>query len=185
MTCQRDKHRRRSIRLKDYDYSQESAYFVTICTHNRACILGDAVNGEMRLNEYANIVNEYWREIPSHFSNVVIDDFIIMPNHIHGIIVLTDIRRGGVAPPNAKGTETVPLRKCTLGQVVAYFKYQTTKSIDRIRNTPGAPLWQRNYYEHIIRNQNDLDEIREYITNNPLKWELDRENPSNVGARPN
>ena len=175
MTHNPDKYRRRrSTRLKDYDYSQEGAYSVTICTHRMACILGDVVDGEMRLNKYGVIVNDYWAEIPGHFSNVGIDVFIVIPNHVHGIIVLTDNRRGG---------ETPPLRKYTLGQVIAYFKYQTTKSINRIRNTPGTPVWQRNYYEHVIRNENDLDEIREYIVNNPLKWELDRENPKNVGAR--
>ncbi len=145
--------------------------------------MGEVVNGEMQLNQYGNIANENWKEIPSHFANVEIDRIVVMPNHIHGIIVLTDDRRGGVSPPNGKGTETVPLRKCTLGQIVAYFKYQTTKSINQIRGPLGTPVWQRNYYEHVIRNENDLDEIREYIADNPLEWELDRENPNNVGAR--
>jgi putative transposase len=156
---------------------------VTICTHRRACILGDVINSEMRLNEFGVIVNDYWNEIPGHFLNVGIDVFIVMPNHVHGIIALTDNCRGGVSPPNSGGEATSPLRKHTLGQVIAYFKYQTTKSINRIRNTPGTPLWQRNYYEHVIRNENDIGEIREYIVNNPLKWELDRENPKNVGVR--
>ncbi len=115
---------------------------MTICTHNRECLLGDIVNGEMRSNEYGNIVSNQWNEISAHFSDVATDEFVVMPNHIHGIIVLIDNRRGGVTPPNwvtspdKMGTETVPLRKYTLGQIIAYFKYQTTQSINRIRRSP-------------------------------------------------
>ena len=184
-----DENQRKSTRLRGYDYTQAGAYFITICTHTRECLLGEVVNGEMRPNEYGNIANARWNEIPVHFSDVGTDSFVVMPNHIHGIIVLSDDCRGGVTPPNwvttldKTGTETVPLRKRTLGQIVAYFKYQTTKSINQIRSTPGVHVWQRNYYEHVIRNRTDLEEIREYIVNNPLKWDLDRENPNNVGAR--
>jgi len=168
------------MRLKDYDYSQPGAYFITICTHNRACILGEVVNGEMQLSQYGNIANENWEDIPGHFANVEIDGLVVMPNHIHGIIALTDDRRGGETPPNGKGTETVPLRRPTLGRIVAYFKYQTTKSINRIRHTPGDRVWQRSYYEHVIRNESDLAQTKEYLENNPLRWELDEENP-NIG----
>lgn len=184
-----DGNQRKSTRLRGYDYTQAGAYFITICTHTRECLLGEVVNDEMRPNEYGNIVRFQWNEIPVHFSDVGTASFVVMPNHIHGIIVLTDACRGGVTPPNRvttldkTGTEPVPLRKRTLGQIVAYFKYQTTKSINQIRSTPGAHVWQRNYYEHVIRNQTDLEEIREYIVNNPLKWDLDRENPNKVGAR--
>ena len=169
---------RRSIRLKDYDYSQEGAYFVTICTQKKAAILGRIVAGAVRLNRFGNVVNTCWTKMPHHFPNVEIDTFVIMTNHIHGIIVLIDNCRGAVAAPFGAGEVTSPLRKCTLGQVIAYFKYQTTKSINRICNTPGNRIWQRNYYEHVIRNEDDLNEIRQYILDNPVKWGIDENNPT-------
>jgi putative transposase len=168
MKANSNQRQRRSIRLKDYDYTQAGAYFVTICTQGKACILGKVVNGEMRVNKYGNIVDKYWHMIPDHFSNTEIDQFVIMPNHIHGIIVLINKRRGEV---------TAPLRKHTLGQIVAYFKYQTVKSINQTHKTPGNQVWQRNYYEHVIRNADDLNEIRQYILDNPVKWDMDENNP--------
>ncbi len=169
-----EKHHRGSIRLRGYDYSQQGAYFVTICAQNGECLFGEVVDGKMQLNECGNIVQEFWNRITMRFSNVRVDVHIVMPNHIHGIIVIADKCRGGVSPPQ---------KKRTLGQIVAYFKYQSTKEI---LNTPqcgcstGTTIWQRNYYEHIIRNQEDLNQIRQYIMKNPLKWELDSENPQNV-----
>lgn len=177
-----DKHHRRSIRLKEYDYSQAGGYFVTICTYGGECLLGNVINGEMRLSRYGEIVNKFWHKIAGHFPNVKTDMFVVMPNHMHGIIFITDERRGGVSPPNQlhRGEETSPLPKRILGQIIAYFKYQTTKQVNQILNTEGTSLWQRNYYEHVIRNEDDLKQVREYIVNNPLKWELDSENPENV-----
>jgi putative transposase len=176
---------RRSIRLNDYDYSQEGAYFVTICTHKKAFLFE---------NEPINtIVEKCWLEIPEHFPNVEIDTFVVMPNHFHGIVSIVDncrgtatyfttginnMRRGEVTSPTPKGAETAPLRKCTLGQVIAYFKYQTTKLINRTCQTPGARVWQRNYYEHVIRNETDLNDIRQYILDNPVKWDMDENNPA-------
>jgi REP element-mobilizing transposase RayT len=163
-------HHRRSIRLKGYDYSQNEAYFVTICACNRECLFGEVANGVIELSPIGESTYKFWFEIPWHFENVQLDEFVVMPNHFHGIIVITDNCRGGVTPP---------LQKCTLGKIVAYFKYQTTKFINQIRNIPGLPLWQRNYYEHIIRNEDELNRIRQYIIENPLKWEEDIENPLN------
>ncbi|MDO8126351.1 MAG: hypothetical protein Q6359_03900 [Candidatus Brocadiales bacterium] len=136
-------------------------------------------NGSMVLNEIGQMVRKAWTELPTHYMGVDIDEFVIMPNHLHGIIILTDNCRGGVTPPYYVGEATSPLRKPTLGQIVAHFKYRTTKSINQISNTPGNHIWQRNYYEHVVRNEDDLNEIREYVINNPLKWELDGENPDN------
>lgn len=182
MRCNSDKRHRRSIRLKEYDYSQAGGYFVTICTYGGECLLGNVINGEMRLSKCGESVNKFWHKIADHFPDVKTDVFVVMPNHIHGIIFIVDERRGGVSPPIQphQGEETSPLRKPTLGQIIAYFKYQTTKQINQILNTAGASLWQRNYYEHVIRNEDDLRQIREYIVNNPLKWELDSENPKNI-----
>ncbi|MEK7368036.1 MAG: transposase, partial [Planctomycetota bacterium] len=173
------KHQRRSIRLKGYDYSQKGAYFVTICTCNKKCLFGKVVESKIVLNKLGQMVVKCWNEIPIHFPNVELDVFVIMPNHLHGIIVLTDYCRGGVPPPHWKGEATSPLQKSTLGQVVAYFKYWTTRSINQTFNTPGNRIWQRNYYEHVVRNEDDLNETREYVINNSLKWKLDKENPDN------
>jgi len=172
------RNQRRSIRLKDYDYSQEGAYFVTICTQGKACILGKVVNGEMRVNGYGNVVNKCWNEIPIHFSNVEIDESVVMPNHIHGIVTIVNNCRGEVTSPTQKGAATAPLQKHTLGQIIAYFKYQTVKSINQTHKTPGNRIWQRNYYEHVIRNEADLNEIRQYILDNPVQWDKDENNPT-------
>ena len=187
-------HRRRSIRLKGYDYSQAGAYFVTICSWQRECLFGKIANGEMILNEYGEIIMKCWDTIPSHFLHVETDEFIVMPNHVHGIVFVNNGRGEVSSPfseviaPNSKtktapiqGGETPPLRKITLGQIVAYFKYQTAKRINQIRNTSGQPVWQRNYYEHIIRDDRELQAIREYIRYNPLKWDEDEENPEMKG----
>jgi putative transposase len=136
------------------------------------------MNGEVQLNKFGSIVNDCWNDIPNHFTNVEIDAFVVMPNHIHGIVSIVDTRRGEVTSPAPKGAETAPLRKHTLGQVIAYFKYQTTKSINQIHKTPGNRVWQRNYYEHVTRNEVDLNDVRQYIINNPIQWDMDEENPS-------
>lgn len=185
-----EKHHRRSIRLKDYDYSQGGAYFVTICIANRECLLGEISAAQMRLNELGEIVNECWHRITEHFPNVASDCLVVMPNHIHGILVLTkdhqinlndgdNVRRGGVTPPlHSANYDTI--YRPQLGQIIAYFKYQTTKQINKIFDTPGARRWQRNYYEHIIRNQAELERIQEYIMQNPLGWDRDQDNPNSL-----
>ena len=166
-------HHRKSIRLKHYDYSQEGYYYVTICTKNMERWFGDVVNGKMKLSAVGEIVKKCWMEIPQHFDNAFLDVFVVMPNHFHGIVVIENERnapcRGGVTPPL--------LQRRTLGQIIAYFKYHSTRIINQIRNTPGIPLWHRNYYEHIIRNEKELYYKRKYIMNNPIKWEIDGNNP--------
>lgn len=175
-----EKDGRRFLRLKDYDYSQAGAYFVTICTQKSKLILGKVVEDEMVLNKYGRIVEQSWNELSNHFLNMKIDWFVVMPNHIHGIIALDDDGRGRVPLPT--GEETSPLQKPILGQIIGYFKYQTTKLINEIRSTPGFRVWQRNYYEHVIRNEEKLNKIRYYIQTNPLKWNLDRENRQRIGS---
>jgi len=181
---------RRSIRLQHHDYSQAAAYFVTICVHARQCLFGEVVNGEMVLNDLGKIVEECWDDIAQHFDNVELDTFIIMPNHVHGIIVFTNTVGAGSPRPDAKlksndkgaetadkGAETAPLRKRrTLGNVVAYFKYQSTKRLNLHRHTPSFAVWQRNYYEHIVRDDADLNRIRQYIQRNPARWAEDENN---------
>lgn len=197
------KHHRRSIRLKGYDYSQEGAYYVTIVTWQREFLFGEIVNQEMMLSLYGEIVQKWWEEIPVHFANVETGAFVIMPNHVHGIIYIFEERRGtasypkGVSVPKDDGEnsisqnnegsgvilggETPPLRMPTLGQIVAYFKYQSTKEMNTVDNTGTVTkFWQRNYYEHIIRDEKDLQNKTDYIEANPLLWDEDDENPVNV-----
>nr|WP_235269774.1 transposase [Geoalkalibacter subterraneus] len=165
---------RRSIRLQGYDYSQAGAYFVTVCTQNRECLFGDIVNGEMRLNEAGNIARQCWDDIPIHFPHVDLDEFVIMPNHIHGIVVIT----GNVG---AKNFSPLPqtTRPCgtskTIGSIVRGFKIGVTKWMRN--NTSIYAVWQRNYWEHIVRNEPELNRIREYIHNNTAQWEMDKLHP--------
>lgn len=181
-----DRHHRRSIRLPHYNYSQSGAYFVTIVAWYRECLFGEIKNGEMKLSRYGKVVQKWWKEIPVHFDNVETSAFVIMPNHVHGIILIEECR-GTVPVPNDKayphtqGGETPPLRTPTLGQIIAYFKYQSTKEMNRLDNTGTVTkFWQRNYYEHIIRNETDLQNKTDYIQANPLLWDKDGENPVNV-----
>ena len=189
-------HHRRSIRLQGYDYSQAGAYYVTIVVQGRDCLFGEVVNGEMYINAYGEIVQKWWDEIPIHFPNVELGAFVIMPNHVHGIIFITTERRGEVLSPrdnpnnntldadvdetSNQGGETPPLRKRTLGQIVAYFKYQSTKEMNQIETEKAiTKFWQRNYYEHIIRSADEANRIHLYIEANPAQWDIDDENPSN------
>ncbi|GIV83933.1 MAG: hypothetical protein KatS3mg052_0940 [Candidatus Roseilinea sp.] len=169
---------RRSIRLKGYDYSQAGAYFITICTKDRACLFGEVVNGEMRLNALGQIVHGVWNNLPNHYAGVEMDAFVVMPNHVHGIVVIVG---AGFKP--APTTTTAPTTtRHGLPEIVRQFKTFSARRINEMRGTPGVSVWQRNYYEHIIRNEESLHRIREYIANNPLKWELDRENLGIAGG---
>jgi putative transposase len=155
-----EKHHRRSIRLKGYDYSEAGAYFVTICTYNRECLFGDIVDGEMRLNDAGAMVRDVWHTIPEHFPHADIDEFVVMPNHVHGIIVIVGAQF--IAPfdcdainnnkkQGAMKQGAMNRAPTTVGEIVRAFKARCTHAINQIHNTPGRPIWQRNYYEHIIR----------------------------------
>jgi putative transposase len=277
-----ERHRRRSMRLKGYDYSQAGAYFVTICTQGRACLFGEVVDGEMRLNDAGRMVVAEWERLPALFPNVVLDAFVVMPNHIHGIVILTDpaddatdgataigatiggattgraatggattrvapttagddatpVGAGlvpalstmarddaipvgaGLVPAPSTPAQSVPAPSVpapstpatpapapstpatpapappvpapptpapsvpapTLGDVIGAFKSRVTVEYIRGVKTFGwtpfdRRLWQRNYYEHIIRNEEALNRIRRYIVENPIRWAFDRENP--------
>jgi len=152
---------RRSNRLKGYDYSSPGSYFVTICTHNRKNSFGRIEKGKVQLNEFGRIGDKYWKKLLTHFSDVEIDTYVVMPNHVHAIITLAEEK---VLPPH-----TLP----ELGQVVAYYKYQSTKNINLAREKPNHRVWQRSYFDHIIRNNKELRSYQQYILENPLKWELD------------
>jgi putative transposase len=187
-------HHRRSIRLDGYDYAESGAYFVTICTQDHLCLFGEIVGGDMRANGAGNVVQRVWDELSSHYPGVETDAFVVMPNHVHGIIVLAPVGAGPCACPDwDRSREGQPrgvaptsgLRAMSLGDVVARFKtLTTTRYADGVRHSGWLPfpgrLWQRNYYEHIIRNERALNHIRRYIMENPHRWAQDRENPAAV-----
>ncbi len=195
---------RRSIRLKGYDYTQSGACFVTIVTHERELLFGDPV--------LLRVAETTWQRIPHHFPHVELDEWVVMPNHIHGIIVITDAvgatysangastekagsqyvtpcsakRATGNASPLPTSPISAPSARPTgppsgsLGAIVGNFKSVTSRRISRIRHTPGVRVWQRNCYEHIIRNERELNRIRQYIRDNPARWAEDRENPNRL-----
>jgi putative transposase len=173
-----DKHHRHSIRLKGYDYSQSGIYFVTMCVQDKVCLLGKIVDGRMQANTYGEIVKENWRWLAEQYPYVILDEWIVMPNHFHGILCITNSDRG-VGPriaTNRGSSRTAPIAKRKpLGRLIGAFKTVSTKYINELRNTPGVRFWQRNYYEHIVRNERELNNIRQYIVNNPLHWEFDTE----------
>lgn len=164
--------RRHSIRLPGYDYSASGAYFITICTYQRVCFLGEISDDSSHPSEYGAITRSVWDGIPKHYPNVELDAFVVMPNHIHGIVFLQDAVGAGLrpAPDEAK--------RSPLFEVMRGFKSFSARQINELRQTPGMSVWQRNYYEHIIRNEQSLNTIRQYILSNPENWSLDEENPS-------
>ena len=154
-------------------------YFVTVCAHHRECVFGDIVDGQIALNEYGKIIETELLNTPSIRPEMQLDTFVIMPNHIHVIVAINTL----FDVVGAHGRAPLHRPPKSLGSFVAGFKSICTKHINQIRRTPAIPVWQRNYYEHVVRNEKSLREIREYITHNPLKWDLDRNNPKNIQRR--
>lgn len=198
MSNNNDPHRRRSMRLQDFDYTAAGAYFVTICTHQRAEFFGLIEAGAVKFSNAGKVVESVWKEIPTHHANVELDEFVVMPNHIHGILVINESPVGAIViAPNstsaavgvqfiAPKSESSPIdsnRAGTIGKIVRAFKARCTHAIHQ-EQSEETPIWQRNYYEHIIRNEKELLAIREYIANNPMQWDLDANNPhaNNLGV---
>ena len=192
MNSNKLQHQRRSIRLKEYDYSTPWWYYVTICTFERKYLFGKIIKGKMVLNEFGKIVGEEWLRTKEIRNNVDVDYYVIMPNHLHENIIIncrgelnspqelnsqkemnsTENNEPGriqYAPTNDKFNSPSQ----TLGAIIRGFKSVVTKRIRELTGNPQLKIWQRNYYEHIIRNEIDLHNIRSYIELNPLKWELD------------
>jgi putative transposase len=182
----RTDHHRKSVRLPGYDYGQAGAYFVTIVTDQRTCLFGQIIEDQMRLSEAGRIVQACWLAIPKHFSHAELGAFVVMPNHVHGIIILHD--RAAVEPPPVGATRWVapttpdaerrqpkgPSRG-SIGAIVGAYKMAVTRQI--VQTLGGAPnIWQRNYHEHIIRNERDHRNVHDYILVNPLNWRTDDEN---------
>jgi REP-associated tyrosine transposase len=144
---------RKSPRIREYDYATAGAYFVTLCARERACLFGGVENDEVRLNRFGRIVEETWTSIPAHLPAVAIDAYVVMPNHLHGIVWLA---RAGHAPP--------------LPVVIASFKAAASRAA-------GRALWQRSFHDRVIRNESELQTLRRYVVDNPIRWAIDRENP--------
>ena len=194
------KHHRRSIRLKGYDYSQAGAYYATIVTWQRKSLFGEIVNKEMRLNKVGRIVEWEWLELSKRFSYIELGAYMVMPNHFHGILFIHEnvgaTRHGRpISQPKEKPLQTmIPEgidgsslprgpKPASLGAIIAQFKSRITKRIWKISEFKNTPFWQRNYYEHIIRNETDLQNKTDYINANPLLWDEDDENPINKNRR--
>ena len=185
MSYDPEKHHRRSTRLKGYDYSQPGVYYITICTHERRKLFGDIIDGEMRLNELGKVAEWVWEALPQYFPSIDIDQFVIMPNHLHGILVLSGAFTNVHMPypgTSRDGTsmQALPMPMSSpapmLGQIIRKFKALTSYYL----HAAGAAefAWQERYHEHVVRNDSDLKRIREYIVNNPAQWAEDDLNPS-------
>jgi len=200
-------HHRRSIRLKGYDYRQAGGYFVTMVTQGRDMLFGEIVNGEMILNDAGKMIVRWWLELPNKFPNVNVDIFVVMPNHFHGIIFIADNANvvgddlrvapglggndnGGEHGGSPRRTDSPQQRpNAPLSQMIQWFKTMTTNEYIRgVKNLGWKPfngkVWQRDYYEHIIRNQSAADRIARYIESNPAQWNEDKENSARTGKTP-
>jgi REP element-mobilizing transposase RayT len=144
---------------------------VTICTKDREDLFGHITSDEMYLNQYGKIVESSWKELPKHYPTIILDEFVVVPNHVHGIIIIINDLVG------ARHASPLQKKSNLLGNIIGSFKSAVTKKINEIRNTPGISIWQRNYYDHIIRNERSLYKIREYIRTNKERWAWDKENP--------
>jgi putative transposase len=179
-------HHRRTIRLAHYDYTRNGAYFITICTHRKCNLFGEIVGddpscSEMVLNVAGANAERCWVQIPSHFPYVEIDEYVIMPNHVHGIIIITDGGRRGTACRAPTNDSIERFSKPIAGSIptiIRSYKSAVTRTINEVNRVSGVSIWQRNYYEHVIHNDNDLYDIRKYIRDNPLSWTNDEYNPA-------
>ena len=180
-----EKYRIKSIRLPGWDYSADGYYFVTICVKNRECIFGDIKNGMMGLNELGCIAHRFFNDIPNHFNNVILDEFVIMPNHVHGIVAIQNktesssiVETRDLASLPNTNNQFGPLKKQSLQSIIHGFK----SSVKRWANKNGCQYfqWQPRYHDHIIRNENTLNKICLYTHHNPQMWERDRNNPEGI-----
>ena len=191
-------YNRHSIRLPDYDYSQAGFYFVTVCAKDRECLFGEIECRRMKLNELGRFIKEEWLNIARRYDQILLDKFVVMPNHIHGIIHnvgatlavapnASNVQAGtgaGARPSECDRAGTSPARTARLGDIIGSFKslcvYNWLKVVKGDPLNRAANIWHRNYYERIIRSANELAKIRKYIQENPAKWQSDENNPINI-----
>jgi REP element-mobilizing transposase RayT len=160
--------------LREYDYTEAGAYFVTICTYSRERLFGDVIDGEMHLNQWGDVVRDEWLRTAVLKPSVQLDALVVMPNHIPGVIWIRGEGTARRAPTIGRFRASITR---SLGTIVGAFKSACTRRINEIRNTPTLPVWQRNYFEHVVRNEAELLRIREYIASNPVRWAEDVNNP--------
>lgn len=172
-------HHRRSIRLKGYDYTQAGAYFITICSYQREHVFGEVVNGEMRLSAWGEIARAEWFKTAALRDNVELydEEFVVMPNHIHGIVWLHEVGTRRRRVPTEKFGKPVA---GSIPTIIRAYKSAVTYAINGLEKSRGGAIWQRNYYEHVIRNEKELNTIARYIYYNPFNWQLDRDNANNI-----
>jgi putative transposase len=170
---------RKSIRHPSYDYREDGAYFITICTRNRVFAFGEIADDLFRPTKRGLIARACWEDIPNHRSYVSLDEFVVMPNHVHGVFWIEGGRATQVSPLHGKSARLVP---ASVGAIVGAYKAAVSRQINKLRQGAATGLWQPNYYEHIVRTDRALDAIREYIVTNPQRWAADPENPSSNGG---
>ena len=169
---------RRSIRLREFDYTENRAYFVTICTTQRICLFGEITDGVMNLSSIGAVVAEAWLDLPNHMPGLLLNTWVVIPNHVHGIVVLPGLS-SQPAPPRLP---TSGPRSSSLGAAIGGFKSAVSREVNARDLKLARPIWQRNYYERIIRNDQELDATRRYIVDNPLRWDADPDHPRNHPA---
>jgi putative transposase len=189
-----DRHHRRSIRLPGHDYAGNGLYFVTLCTHERQYLFGEIIDGAMQLNAHGQIVADEWLKSASIRAEITLDAWVVMPNHFHGIVLITPTHQTDPNSPidnvNPLGTDgrtptpqplpdVIHRSPKSLSSLMAGFKSAVTRQINLLRDTPDNPVWQRNYHEHLIRNPETLVKIQEYVANNSLNWSSDSLHPAN------
>lgn len=169
------KRRNNSMRLPDYDYSQSGGYYVTICTHQKAQFLSHIVDGAIKLSDVGQVVLNIWLGLPNHYYHLQLGDFVIMPNHIHAILILIDdeIALADTVGADLSSAPTKPLKRHNISEMIRAFKSYSTLGAKELLEVDTIKLWQRGFYDHIIRNEDDHLRIRQYIHDNPLKWESD------------
>ncbi len=165
------RHNRQSLRLKNYDYTLSGAYFITICTHSRQKLFGKINNGEMILNEFGRIVQLEWERTPQIRKEIELDAYVIMPDHFHAIVIIKDHPPVELKTLQNEHISPKGLTARSLGSLIAGFKSSVSGKINKLMQTQGYPIWQRNYYEHIIRNEAEHNKIYDYIQNNPIMGE--------------
>ena len=195
---------RRSLRLPDWDYSQPGAYFITMVTYQREHLFGEIIDGKMRRNDAGKILWEIWQSLPARYPNISLDEAIVMPNHFHGIVIIEEnpvvaafdvaaihslpvaaihklplpdeLPRRNELPQSDKESYRLSRRRMLIPLVIGYLKMNSSKRINLLLNSSGVPVWQRNYYERIVRNDRAYEAIRQYIRSNPASWTMDEEN---------
>ena len=178
MTLFQNKYRVETTRLAYWDYASAGWYFVTICTRNREHFFGEVVSGEMRLSAVGEIARQFWADIPAHFEHARVGEYVVMPNHVHGIVVIVETRavetRDRASLPNQFG----PLKRGSLQSIVNAYKGSVTRWCRE--NDRGYFAWQPRFHDHVVRDEIDLGRIRQYICDNPAQWESDRENEAGL-----